>query len=304
MIKKYINQKIELAALNMKKGDALRKLKLPKISGYKKTTFAFKDNLDAFNIYEPTEVEVKKGLIIDIHGGAWIYGDIHLNDEYCESLSTKGYKVVSLDYPLLGQEDTNIQVIVNYLIELLNYIISNKIKFNLDFSRVLLTGDSAGAHLAMLVYSLIDSKELRNIYQCEKPKIESNNIKLITFCFPAIEVDQFINVDDESSKAILNYFKYLMCKDTNLEVKDNMSLSQIVKKVRWPKILLVSSKKDYFNFQSELAYKIFQENKVEIDYKLYPFDEKLDHVFNIGFYHYKESIEINTYMLQKFDSIE
>ncbi|UKI14322.1 MAG: hypothetical protein L6V85_09755 [Clostridiales bacterium] len=37
----------------------------------------------------------KLPVIIDIHGGGWMYGDKDLNAPYCEALAKRGFVVVS-----------------------------------------------------------------------------------------------------------------------------------------------------------------------------------------------------------------
>lgn len=303
MLKKYINEKIQETANNMAYFDAIRKSNLPKLHGYKKETFGFEDNPNAFNIYEPENGLINEGLIIDVHGGAWIYGDIFLNDEYCEYLATKGYKVLSLDYPLIGQEDTNIAITVNYLVKLLNYVFSKKEELGLDFSNILLTGDSAGGHLSMLLYSLLDSRDLQEIYGCAKPSIASNKIKLLVLSFPVLNPRTFVKVINERTKNILDYFNFLMVKDTSDLVKENFSLSDVVNKVKWPEILLVTSVSDYFHFQAVDAHEVFAKNNIKHEYVVYPKNDRLEHVFNIAYHHYDESIELNNYTLEKFSKL-
>ena len=82
------------------KSDQKRAAKLTKTTGVS----AIKD-LDYFgdgskwhlmDVYRPKGTENEKlPVIIDIHGGGWMYGDKDLNAPYCEALAKRGFVVVS-----------------------------------------------------------------------------------------------------------------------------------------------------------------------------------------------------------------
>lgn len=82
------------------KSDQKRAAKLTKTAGVS----AIKD-LDYFgdgskwhlmDVYRPNGTENEKlPVIIDIHGGGWMYGDKDLNEPYCEALAKRGFVVVS-----------------------------------------------------------------------------------------------------------------------------------------------------------------------------------------------------------------
>ena len=87
------------------KSDQKRAAKLTKTTGVS----AIKD-LDYFgdgskwhlmDVYRPKGTENEKlPVIIDIHGGGWMYGDKDLNAPYCEALAKRGFVVVSFSYSL------------------------------------------------------------------------------------------------------------------------------------------------------------------------------------------------------------
>lgn len=87
-----------------------------------------------------------------VHGGAWIMGSkefIRLYDKtIIEPLRKKGIVVVSVGYRLFGQ--TSFKNISKDVHDAMEFLRANQKLYRLDMSRVVIHGQSAGAHLAML----------------------------------------------------------------------------------------------------------------------------------------------------------
>ena len=56
-----------------------------------------------FNLYKNINIKEPKPLIIDIHGGAWVYGTKDLKRAFCSSFAYRGYDVISLSYRLIDE---------------------------------------------------------------------------------------------------------------------------------------------------------------------------------------------------------
>ena len=96
---------VNIVRKNMAKHDMKVKASLPKVNKVNKYlslnyTNNDKDEFRKFNIYKPESENKNLPLIIDIHGGGWVYGDKDLNDEYASYLASKGYNVVTFSYRL------------------------------------------------------------------------------------------------------------------------------------------------------------------------------------------------------------
>lgn len=95
---------------------------------------------------ENTEV---KPMVLFLHGGSWIGGDKALMRYMLPSITQAGYMYVSMNYRLLLTgatfEDmlTDIQTAIQFLR-------SNASFLKLDTTQMVIAGESAGAHLAML----------------------------------------------------------------------------------------------------------------------------------------------------------
>ena len=163
------------------KSDQKRAAKLTKTTGVS----AIKD-LDYFgdgskwhlmDVYRPEGTENEKlPVIIDIHGGGWMYGDKDLNAPYCEALAKRGFVVVSFSYSLFPS--VTLPVPVQEIFRAINFVYDNAERFNIDLNNAFITGDSAGGHYAGLVLSIIADEELEKLYEVEKCRMTFKGLRL------------------------------------------------------------------------------------------------------------------------------
>ncbi len=100
------------------------------------------------NLYVPKNKK-STGLVLMIHGGAWIGGDKAEFDSKLEELSEKGYAAAAVNYRYISED-----VDLNDLMDDIQLAVT-KIKelgkdCDTDINRMLLTGGSAGGHLSLL----------------------------------------------------------------------------------------------------------------------------------------------------------
>ena len=101
------------------------------------------------------------GLILFIHGGAWIAGDKEGYRDDLDRWAVKGYAAAAMNYRYIApdaQMDAEMEDIKNALAA-----IREKAKeAGADLTRVLLTGTSAGGHLSLLyAYSMAETSPIR-----------------------------------------------------------------------------------------------------------------------------------------------
>ena len=66
------------------------------------------------DVYKPKSAEGKLPVIVNVHGGGWVYGTKEVYQFYCMSLAQMGFAVVNFNYRLAPEnkfpssvEDTN-----------------------------------------------------------------------------------------------------------------------------------------------------------------------------------------------------
>lgn len=109
------------------------------------------------DLYVPEQADGPTPLIVWIHGGGWQSGN---KDQWrpAAPLIAQGYAVASLDYRLSGEAVFPAQI--EDCKAAIRWLKANGKKYNLAIDRVAVWGSSAGGHLAALVGTSGDVKDL------------------------------------------------------------------------------------------------------------------------------------------------
>ncbi|MBR6813760.1 MAG: alpha/beta hydrolase [Tidjanibacter sp.] len=104
------------------------------------------------DIYYPSEGPTENaGLILFIHGGSWLGGDKADRDDECHRLTKQGYITATMNYRLLGKSyEASIQAMLDDIAAAIATIKSEAAARGYNISQMAISGQSAGAHLAML----------------------------------------------------------------------------------------------------------------------------------------------------------
>lgn len=122
-----------------------------KYSCQKITNIAYGENdSQTLNLNLPKGKTGTVGLILMIHGGAWIAGDKETYDDELEYWCEKyGYATASINYRY-ASDDTHCDDILQDISSSLQKIKDLASEKSINIEKVLLTGISAGAHLSLL----------------------------------------------------------------------------------------------------------------------------------------------------------
>lgn len=223
------------------------------------------------DIYYPENTTEKLPVIIDIHGGGWMYADKNLNEYYCKSLADRGFVVFNISYRLVPDVTVNEQIQDCALA--LKWISENMAEYPCDTENVMLTGDSAGGQLAAYSAVLLQSPELREIFGTVEADL---NITALLLTSP---------VANMKDGALSVYTKALWGKDyKDKPTYEYMNLDEIVDYAQLPPTYLITSSGDSMAHSQTLhTAEILESKGVEVVLKDYEkFNGKsLPHVFSI-----------------------
>ena len=230
------------------------------------------------DVYYPSDRDDVRSLpiIVDIHGGGWMYGDKELNEYYCLELASRGYVVFNISYRLVPDVTVNEQL--QDCLAAMNYI-NNNYKQYTDNSKLLLTGDSAGGMLAAYTASIMQSSELQNVFEAD---YVANGIQPSALLLTS----PVAFMKDGGAFSI--YTKTLWGKNYKSKPTYNyMDLSEIIDYVDLPPTYLITSGGDSLaHDQTHRAYDLLKEKGVQCEIADFGDDENgkpLPHVFSVLF---------------------
>ena len=134
------------------------------------------DHYHLFDAYYPADHDGRLPVIIDIHGGGWMYADKDLNIFYNQYLAARGFLVFSLSYRLVPTVSVREQL--QDVMLALAAIREKMPELPCDPEKVMLTGDSAGAMLAAFAAALTRSAALRAHFDTVDPGLDFSCITL------------------------------------------------------------------------------------------------------------------------------
>ncbi|MCR5587779.1 MAG: AMP-binding protein [Lachnospiraceae bacterium] len=191
----------------------------------------------AMDIFKPIVSETDElPVVVNIHGGGLVMGDRRMSRYYAKALAGRGYLVFSIEYRLAPRANTCEQL--DDVCAGMDLIGKKLVDYNVDFTRMFLTADSAGAYLATYVAAMRESKRLQDAIGYKPTRMKFKALGLFSGMFYTnrndpigwILRDQFYG-----EKAMEEDFKQFMDPE-NPEILYNL-----------PPVALVTSQGDFLN---------------------------------------------------------
>ncbi|AVD90899.1 alpha/beta hydrolase [Pseudomonas sp. SWI44] len=115
----------------------------------------------ALRVYRPagTPAQAVTALVVFIHGGGWVIGDLDSHDGLCRALANQSAAtVVAVEYRLAPEH--RFPIPLQDCAEALRYIANHAEQLKVDPGRTLLAGDSAGGNMATVLANDPESQTL------------------------------------------------------------------------------------------------------------------------------------------------
>ncbi|MDE6413298.1 MAG: alpha/beta hydrolase [Eubacterium sp.] len=224
------------------------------------------------DVYVPENTEGKLPVIIDIHGGGWMYGTKELNRCYCHYLAKEGFIVVNINYRLAGKVFFRNQI--KDIFAAFKWVSENMNDFPADMNNVYLTGDSAGSHFVTICAALSKSEELRKDFDIPYNPLQFNAIgttsPVVDLTSRNILLNSNLRMLLGSNHKLSPFYKYM--KFDEVAVED------------MPPFYIVTSSGDFVRTQSYKLKNVLDhlgvENKL-MDWKFKYKGKKLPHCFAV-----------------------
>lgn len=223
---------------------------------------------NTLDVYRPRGKAGKLPVIVNIHGGGYVYGSTKQYQFYCMGLAQRGFAVVSFNYHLAPKykfptpvRDTNL---------VMEWICRKAEIYGFDTDNVVIVGDSAGAQLASQYAVICTDPEYAKIMEITPPEFTLRAVGLNCGMYDLKERAGEI----PGNKLMIDYFT----KDPSVYGKKLDVLSHVTEK--FPPAYLLSAKGDFLVEQCRPMAELLRSKGVPCEYRIYG-DEKTGHVFHL-----------------------
>ena len=250
------------------------------------------DRAHQFDVYYAIE-NMKNVCVIDIHGGAYMFGDRIDNFPFAYEFLKAGFDVITLDYKVIsGKRD--ISNIVSDCVIALNFISEHLEELNLTNCEFVIAGDSAGGHLALLLVELLFDKELQKSLCLQINPITYKGIVVNSPVYDLLIATSYLSKSG---------IKRMLGKSSlNPDFLNKYSPRKYINVIDIP-IFLSTCKNDFIREQSLLLKNDLDNSKLLTFIDIDSEDKNIDHVHNVCKPNLKESIEVNEKIIEFIDKL-
>lgn len=222
-------------------------------------------------------------VIINVHGGGYVYGDKELYKRYCMDLARRGFTVVNFNYRLAPRwkfpaplEDLN---------NVMLWLNRESQNYHADITRIFMVGDSAGAQLTSQYAAMLSNPAYMTLFGFKRP---DPDIGLRAVGLNCGMYDLESMASQERYGLFLDYLgRKLSNDDPRLAVLDHISLN-------YPPAHITTACHDFLRSAAQPMAAFLQEKGVEVQWTCYGTEEDstIGHVFHINIIH-PEAIACN-----------
>lgn len=244
------------------------------------------------DLYYPTNSTSLLPVIVDIHGGGFMYGDKSLNKLYGYHLAKKGFLVCNINYRLAFGTFTVLDQIKD-VVAALDWVSKKIEQYHGDKDSVFVTGESAGAVLALVGTLTIGNSQLQELFNTEGSDL---NVKALSL------TSGFFHFD---SPALAYRGMRPICfgkKYKKAPWYQAMRLMHLSALDQVPPLFIATSEEDQLKEMTDYCITILETRSIPHQLYVAPKGEthELRHMFNLFHPTWEESIALNEAMLKFF----
>ncbi|MFC2722860.1 alpha/beta hydrolase [Granulicatella adiacens] len=234
------------------------------------------DKWHLLDLYRPKDKEGKLPVLLNIHGGAWVYGDKKVYAPYCMYLAAQGFAVVNASYRLAPKH--TFPAPLEDVGSMMEWVVRNAKQYLLDPSNLFLVGDSAGAHLATAYTAIQLNKEYAKAFPgiTVSEKLVPKALVLNCGVF-----DMEGEVERRGTLLTLFLTDILGAKPTTSSIKKMSPVRYITPD--FPPVYLATSNGDFLRKHSHRLKEVLEQKKIDFVFKEYGNNKKTQgHVFHLN----------------------
>lgn len=248
--------------------------------------------LHTLSVYRAEGAIGPQPVIVEVHGGSWVYGDSTLNRHYNHWLALQGYTVFAIGYRICPQ--------VNYagglkdIMTAFQWVYLHGAEYGGDMRNVFLTGDSSGGHLSSLAVECMADPDKAAAFGVPPTDLTFNAVNFTCGAFLMRDMCEI--------KLARLYFGKLIGKGWRKNKYYDLANFDLKPGLKVPPMLFSSCYADFLRKYVIEAHKRVEEAgyTCRLIYRDQQTENKLEHVYNVHWPDWPESIETNTAMLDWF----
>nr|WP_314376378.1 alpha/beta hydrolase [uncultured Granulicatella sp.] len=234
------------------------------------------DKWHLLDLYRPKDKEGKLPVLLNIHGGAWVYGDKKVYAPYCMYLAAQGFAVVNASYRLAPKH--TFPAPLEDVGSIMEWVVTNAKEYRLDPSNLFLVGDSAGAHLATAYTAIQLNQEYAKAFPGIKVSKKLVPKALVLNC-------GVFDMEGEVKRrgTLLTPFltDILGAKPTVSSIKKMSPVRYITPD--FPPVYLATSNGDFLRKHSHRLKEVLEQKQIDFVFKEYGNNKKTQgHVFHLN----------------------
>ena len=132
------------------------------------------------DVFHPADDQPARTTVVWVHGGGWLSGSKDLVANYLKILASKGFTVVGVDYSLAPA--ATYPTPVRQVNTALGYLVKNAARLQIDPSRIVLAGDSAGPQIALQIATMVLQPSYAQLMNMQPTLTKDQLIGLLFFC--------------------------------------------------------------------------------------------------------------------------
>ena len=205
----------------------------------------------------------KKPILFYIHGGGFVSGKLTLRRPYCYCLAKEGFFVANVDYRLAPK--THFPNQFGDIFKAVEAVLDNAAKYNLDTSKIVVAGESAGAYFANYIGVMSKKKDLferLNVYFKYKDVFDVKSTVLIDGIY---DYEVLSKIKAANCSTYIKAFYNLTNKEyENIgNTKNELFSSCTYIDKNYPPSIVIRGKYDAFDEAGRRLLELFDERYVE-----------------------------------------
>lgn len=243
--------------------------------------------MDIFKPIAPEEQELP--VIVSIHGGGLVVGDRKISRKYAHLLAARGYLVFSVEYRLAPCANSAEQL--DDICAGMDLVGRKLVDFNVDFTRMFLVAESAGAYLAIYVAAMKKSKALQEAIGYEPTRMIFKALGLHSGMF-------YTNQQDPIGWLLADQFYGDKLMDEQFLKYMDPEHPEILKNL--PPVFLSTSRGDFLNNYTLMYHRALKEAGMR-SHLVYYGEKELTHAFPVLHPYLEQSLDATDRMLAWFE---